>query len=668
MRRYLSFFLIFGLFFSCGNYLNKIELSPLFSDGMVLQRNTMVNVWGKSSPNTEIEIISEWGQELKLKSDATGSWRGKLLTPEAGGPFLLEIISGNKNISINDVLIGEIWLASGQSNMEMTLKGYPPNDTILNSANEILNANYPSIRMFTVEKNISIEPINKLKGSWIQASSKQVENFSSTAYFFAREIYENLNIPIGIIHSSWGGSPAESWTSETKLKDLGLFLETLENIEKSNPEDIKERWFKKFDSVDIPKQKYPEDMLEDQYEKIEFSDNELSKIEFDDQIWGDAILPGQFDTLISKQFDGAVWFRKEIIIDDVTSDYNLNIGYIDDMDKTYFNGNFIGGLSGYGYWNKKRQYKIPKSFLKKGKNIIAIRAIDMVGPGNFGGLMNLSNDSGEIISIEGVWKYKPIAEIYENKFYIYESKSFILNRPFFIKINPFLPKVLFNSMINPLIPYTIKGAIWYQGESNVGRHEQYTYLFPGMIEDWRSRWEEEFPFYFVQIAPFKYEKDPENNVSQKLRDAQRITLRLPKTGMVVTLDIGNFSNIHPANKQEVGKRLARLALVNDYDSDLTPLGPVLIDSEVTNNSIKLGFNHVGSGLKYLDNEINQFEVASSDMEFFEADVSVKGNHIFVSSQFVKNPKYVRYAWSDTPKATLFNGDGFPASSFMVENK
>lgn len=230
---------------------------------------------------------------------------------------------------------------------------------------------------------------------------------------------------------------------------------------------------------------------------------------------------------------------------------------------------------------------------------------------------------------------------------------------------PSLPKVLFNGLINPLIPYTMKGVIWYQGEENVGRHNQYSILFPGMIEDWRKKWNNEFPFYFVQIAPFRY---PLKNVSQKLREAQRKTLELPKTGMVVTLDIGNFDNIHPANKKDVGKRLARLALVSDYDFDLAPLGPILNGSEIFKNTIKLSFTHVGSGLKYFKDQVNQFEIAGSDMNFFKANVSVEENNIFVSSSFVKEPMHVRYAWSDTPMATLFSGDGFPASSFKIEVK
>ena len=233
-----------------------------------------------------------------------------------------------------------------------------------------------------------------------------------------------------------------------------------------------------------------------------------------------------------------------------------------------------------------------------------------------------------------------------------------------MKYNPFMPTVLFNSMIYPLIPYTIRGVIWYQGESNVGRHVEYNKLFPGMIKDWRNRWQYDFPFYFVQIAPYKYTEEINNHQSQFLRDSQRKSLKLSNTGMVVTLDIGDFSNIHPANKQEVGNRLARLALVNQYDSGLNPLGPILTSSSTEKSNVELEFEHVGSGLILKQSKVNEFEIAGEDMKFFKANTSISKNKLTLNSKNVILPKYVRYAWSDTPQATLFNSDNFPASSFL----
>ena len=465
-----------------------------------------------------------------------------------------------------------------------------------------------------------------------------------------------------------GGSPAEGWTSESKLKQLGFFSDKLELINNSKVEHVIEKWFKKFDSIEVPKQESPMDRMEDQYKSIEFSDSEFSKIDFEDSNWKSTLLPIRYDSLVSTQFDGVMWFRKEIDIEDLSTDYTMNIGYINDMDQTFINGNLVGGIIGFGSWNQKRNYKIPKAFLKKGKNLIAIRAVDIWGPGRISGLMNLSNETGKNISLEGDWKYNAVAELYANKFYLYLGGTSISERPNFIKLNQFLPEVLFNAMINPLIPYSLRGVIWYQGESNVGRHEQYLKLFPGMIEDWRNRWGTKFPFYFVQIAPYRYKKDTASSVSQYLRESQRQTLKLPKTGMAVTLDIGDFNNIHPSNKQEVGKRLARLALVNDYKVELTPMGPILIGNEVVNDSIKLVFDHVAQGLVNHGDHINQFEISGSDSQYYEANVLVKKNIIYLTSELVTKPKYARYAWSDTPKATLFNSEGFPSSSFIIEVK
>ena len=648
----------------CFDTPHTLSVAPLFSDGMVLQRNTMVKIWGTASPNTDIQILSEWGQKLSIKSNDTGAWKAKLLSPNEGGPFFLKINSNKESFIIRDILVGEVWLASGQSNMEMSLLGYPPNDTILNYKEEIKGANYPFVRMFNVEKQFSIVPAKDFKGSWLEASPSQIEKFSATAYFFAMELAKKLDIPIGIIHSSWGGSPCESWTSEEKLFELGLYKETLKEMNQNVPKKVIDKWFGQFNSIGIPKQKNFNDRLEKEYEELDFSDHQLNQIDYNDMKWQEVMLPGRFDSLVSSNFDGVVWLRKDIFIENVDVDYNLYIGYIDDMDKTYINGNFIGGLNGWGYWNKKRKYKISKSYLERGKNTIAIRAIDTGGPGRFEGVMNISNNIGDTVYIDGAWKYLPIAEFYEDKIYTYSQNSSIKDRPSFLKYNPFMPTVLFNSMIYPLIPYTIRGVIWYQGESNVGRHSEYNKLFPGMIKDWRNRWQYDFPFYFVQIAPYKYTEEINNHQSQFLRDSQRKSLKLSNTGMVVTLDIGDFSNIHPANKQEVGNRLARLALVNQYDSGLNPLGPILSSSSMEKSNVELEFEHVGSGLILKQSKVNEFEIAGEDMKFFKANTSISKNKLTLSSENVSLPKYVRYAWSDTPQATLFNSDNFPASSFL----
>ena len=379
-------------------------------------------------------------------------------------------------------------------------------------------------------------------------------------------------------------------------------------------------------------------------------------------------LPGQFDAIIQTDFDGVIWFRKTVHIRDLDSDYTLAIEAIDDMDVIYVNGNKVGSFAGTHYSNSKRAYKVPKTFLNKGANTIAIRAIDVGGPGTFKGPMLLISDSGSKISLSGYWYYRMSAEIYKSKLYLYGTEHLNLNdKPTSIKVNPKLPTVLFNAMIHPLVPYTIKGTIWYQGEDNVGRAEQYKRLFPGMISDWREKWNYDFPFYFVQIAPFQYHG--ENNTaldqSQKLREAQRITLNTKNTGMVVTMDIGNFNNIHPSNKQAVGNRLAGLALLNDYGKQIVASGPLFKGIKRQADILVVNFDQIGSSLISKGN-LRGFEIAGADKVYKTAEAKIINNTIELSASTVSNPKYARYGWSDKAVPCLFNFEGLPASSFTSE--
>ena len=662
--RNISLFFSLFLFNSCDDNSPKLTLNELFSDGMVLQSGTLASIWGQSKAHQQITVSGSWGEKVVIKSDNSGYWSCKLKTLNPGGPFAVKVTSKDELIIINDVLIGEVWLASGQSNMEMPLKGWPPNDPIDNSEFEILNADFPTIRMFNVQKSYSDKPSKDIKGNWEKALPPNVGDFSATAYFFAKSIHNKLKIPVGIIHSSWGGTPAESWTSVSKLKEVGLFSEITDIFDKNISEGDVYNWCKNFKSVKVPKQKNTNDKLKQEYNDIQFLDKDLSLEDINDQNWRKVTLPGRFDNLLSS-FDGAVWLRKEIFIDDISDDYNLFLGYVDDMDKTYINGNYIGGLSGLGVAHTERVYNVPKKYLKNGINLIAIRAIDTGGPGFIEGPMKLYNNSGKTIPISGEWRCEPIAELYNENYFIYEIGTDFSTRVPFLKFNPWLPSSLFNGMINPIIPYDMKGAIWYQGEANVGRAEQYEILFPSMIEDWREKWKNKFPFYYVQIAPFRYQKNPEHQISQKLRDAQRKTLKLPNTGMAVTIDIGNFDNIHPSNKKDVGERLASYALKNDYNQDSIASEPLLKSVERDNSKIKIKFTNVGSGLINLFDRGNEFEIAGPENVFLKAKVEVFKDHILVYSDSIKDPKLVRYAWSDTPFATLFNSDSLPSSSFSV---
>lgn len=660
--RYLFSFIFLTALLSCDSeHPCKLDVSPLFSDHMVLQQRENVAIWGESGADQKVTISASWGAEAEGRADKNGNWQLTLSTPAAGGPFELNISTKDTMISVNDVMIGEVWLASGQSNMEMPLKGWPPNDLIKNSAEEISNARYPAIRMLTVQRNLTANPINSITGSWQVASPQTTGDFSATAYFFARRLHEELDIPVGIIHSSWGGTPAEAWASKEKLTTLGDFNKAMEGLSNGASQKVTDDWFAKWNTVPIPQS-------EEAWNNISFADEAASQTGFDDQSWSEITLPGRFDELNNGALDGAIWLRKKFTVNNLDSDFTLTIGAIDDMDATFINGQKVGGLAGPGYYNVKREFSVAKSLLKQGENVIAIRAIDTGGPGAVNGPITLSSGSGERIDLTGIWKYRPVAEAYQGKFHIYSLTEDGFNaRPDIQKLSPGTPSVLFNAMINPLAPYSIKGTIWYQGESNVGRSAQYERLFPAMIEDWRERWNNEFPFYFVQIAPYRYHAGPvENDLSQKLRDAQRKTLSIPNTGMVVTMDIGNYTNIHPGNKQDVGARLAGLALANDYGKDLVASGPLYKSHRVDGNKIIVEFDHVGSGLVWKSPKLANFEIAGADKKFVTASHKITGDQIEVFNSGVSNPIYVRYAWKDITLAQLFNKEGLPASSFSTE--
>ena len=644
------------------NTTDSLELNPLFSDHMVLQQKSNVKLWGTSVPTNEITVTSSWGKEVSTSVDKEGNWSVSIETPTAGGPYKIQIQSDSHQRIINDVLIGEVWLASGQSNMEMTLLGWPPNDIINNAEEEIAKSANSQIRMFSVEKKISVHPTKDIIGSWKISSPNETKHFSASAYFFAKELYEKLQIPIGIIHSSWGGTPAESWTSKQTIDTFDELKKIKHFISTSAEYQSEQRWFSKFEQLQMP-------TSNEEWASFNLNDHRAAKPSFDDSGWKEMYLPGDYDNNINGgKFNGAVWFRKKIFIKDLTTDYTLTIGAVDDMDETYVNGHKVGGLIGIGYWNKKREFKIPKSVLKKGVNTLALRAIDVEGRGKILAPMTLSTENNIKIPLSGDWKYKVVAELHNKKFHLYGFDEMDFSSRIVTKeLNPRVPTVLYNGMINPLIPYTIKGAIWYQGESNVGRADQYQKLFPAMIKDWREKWNYDFPFYYVQIAPFQYNinKDPFSDKSQKLREAQRHTLKLKNTGMVVTLDIGNFNNIHPSNKQEVGNRLARLALYNDYDIDIIPFGPIFQGLKADGDKLILEFLNPGSKL-VSKGDLLGFEIAGSDKKYVFANAQIIDNTVELKNDSIKNPVYVRYGWRDKAVPSLFNLEGLPASSFIHE--
>jgi sialate O-acetylesterase len=635
---------------------------------MVLQQEQDVKIWGKAFPNSSVNIVSSWGSTAQTKANKEGDWLAVISTPSAGGPYEINITNGGKTIQLNNILIGEVWICSGQSNMEMPLMGWPPSDPILNSQQEIADANYPTIRLFTVTRALSVEPLTDCEGEWLECNPETARTFSATAYFFGRKLHKELGIPVGLIHSSWGGTPAESWVSKEYIAQMEEFKGMLSSIETSKTSiKILNSWLS-----DLPTLKVNL-AHENPFKSLLFADSSLSKQDFDHNKWPTMELPQNWERTEMGAFDGVIWFRKVVSIPAqwVGKDLTLSLGPIDDMDITYVNGIRIGAYEQDGFWQTERIYQVPSCVVTGEELSIAIRVLDHQGGGGIFGspeAMKLHPKSApsQSIPLSGTWNYLPVAEYQGGYFYLFDAESMqYFDRPSLpIDISASTPTLLFNAMINPLLNYTIRGAIWYQGESNVGRHIQYQTLFPLLIECWRDGWGiDDFPFYFVQIAPYEYGQAP----SQHIREAQLKTLDVTNTGMVVTLDIGNPQNIHPANKPDVGERLALWALAKDYGKDVVYSGPLYHSMEVQGTSIALTFTYTDGGIVTKDMKLTGFEIAGNNGVFVKANATIKDGKVLVSSPRVAIPVAARYAWDNTTEASLFNGHGLPASSFRTDN-
>jgi len=667
MRLVKVYFVLFLTLISCQKATNLV-LPSLIGDNMILQQKTDTKIWGKATPGNKIDVSASWNVKSQTRAGEDGKWSVVIPTPEAGGPYTLTISGNDTSVLIKNVLIGEVWFCSGQSNMEMPMEGWPPVDTIMYSSETISSAAIPEIRIYNVLKRISGEPVEDCTGKWEESSPESVKPFSATAYFFGRKLYNELHIPVGLIESAWGGTPSESWTSASALVNAGEFVSEIKAIKESAPLQFEyQSWLNSLKQADL------KPAGNDQWKNLVFNDDNIPASDYMDNEWPEISLPSLFEKSLG-EFDGAVWFRKNVEIrkDMAEKDLVLSLGPIDDMDRTYFNGELIGSTEESGKWQADRNYDIPASLVKEGNNIISVRVLDTQGGGGIYGTpekmkLSLKSNKAVFIPVSGAWKYQPVAEYSGNKFYIFDiirNEFSTKKRP--MALGPNTPSVLFNGMVNPVLNYQIKGAIWYQGESNVGRADQYARIFPAMIQNWREAWGiKDFPFYFVQIAPYVY-SGVDSTESAYLREAQEKALDLPETGMVATFDIATVMNIHPPYKKEVGERLAVLALNNDYGIKIQCNGPVYKSMSVEGNTIKLQFENIGEGLVAKNkNELNEFEIAGSDGRYIKAKAKISGNEVLVSSSSVSKPVSVRYCWRNGSEASLFNSEGLPAWQFRT---
>jgi sialate O-acetylesterase len=631
----------------------KVKLEPLFSDNMVLQQKSEVKIWGDASANKMVKITTSWNKKTyDVTSDGNGHWMTSVSTPKAGGPYSVTISDGEP-VVLKNVLIGEVWVCSGQSNMELMMM-----DRIIGAEKDIAEASkYCNIRLLHVENSASPVPVSELNvrhGGWQESSEENIKDFSATAYYFGKELFKALGCPIGLIETCWGGTYAEAWTSRESIKTMPDFKASLERVEalsvslgdrQKQYENDMELWRKQVNALD---------------QSNENSNLEWSKPDFDDSSWKELQSPGFIEPQGEINFDGIYWQRKTFEIPDhwLGKDLTLSLAAIDDNDLTYFNGSLVGQTEGCRI---VRKYVIPGKLVSANKVTLAIRITDLRGEGGIYGNkaeLKIALSDTDQIPLAGTWKYKI---------------SLTINQMPAIPINfaseRNYPTALYNAMINPLINYTIRGAIWYQGEANEGKPLQYRDLFPTLINDWRTKWGYCFPFYYVQLPNFRAVQTAPVEISSwaGIREAQLNALHLTNTGMAVTIDVGEAADIHPRNKSVVGMRLAINALANTYGKNIEYSGPSFEKFSIMGDKIRIAFSH-SAGMKSLDGSaIKGFSIAGADHKFYFANAVVDGNSIVVSCSSVSFPVAVRYAWAANPVCNLVNAYGLPASPFRTDN-
>ena len=622
----------------------QLKLARLFSDHAVLQRQKPLPVWGWAKPDETISV-SLAGQTLKTQANTEGGWRVTFSPLEAGGPYKLTVSDSTEKLMVEDILLGDVWLCSGQSNMEWTVAN---SDNFLK---ERKNADFPQIRHFKVEHDVSLQPEKELKmGDWKTCKPETVGGFTAIGFFFAREIYQKLNVPIGILHSSWGGSQVEGWISKEamlssdELKDYAKNLPaTWEEADNRLARTVKKKVLGNPDANPTP----------DDEKKYLQADYDFSK-------WFTADPMGQWDWKGIWAWRGNGFMGKMVEIPSEMTQQITTLALAEHFsyDEIYVNGKQVSA----GLLRGVRKILIPANTWKAGINKLMVKMNKAIEPEWYGlGLMGTATDlfvstETQKISLAGNdWKLMPsFSDAYT-----------------FAHLSNNVGVSIYNAMIEPLVPYAIKGALWYQGESNAGRAFQYRKTFPLMIEDWRKKWNDEFPFYFVQLATYgSNQNSNEGSNWAELREAQTLTLKLPKTGMAVTTDVGNPKDIHPTNKQDVAKRLAANALKTTYNQDCVHSSPMYKTVFFDSNKAIVTFDFTGKGLMVKDKfgYLKGFEIAGDDHVFYYAKAELQGDKVHVFHPKGLKPVAVRYAWSDAPEeANLFNSEGFPACPFRTDD-
>lgn len=625
--------------------ISELKLPRLVSDGMVLQRDQKANIWGWAVPGEPV-TVNFLDEAYPTTAGDDGKWRVALSPNKAGGPYTMEIKAG-KSITIKDILIGDVWVCSGQSNMVL-----PMGRVSELYADDIALSYNLAIRLFTVPDRYDFNTAQEdlQAGRWETADPESILHFTATGYFFAKALFEKYHVPIGLINASVGGSPVEAWLSEESLRKFPEYKEIsdkyknssyMEEIKKED-EVVNNRWYEHINRMD---------------QGLTEEENRWYNEEYNDSGWSSMQLPNFWEDEGLDRLHGVVWFRKEFHIGSEIAGKpaRLLMGRIVDSDSVYVNGLLVGTTS---YQYPPRKYAIPGNILKAGKNVIAVRVVNTSGKGGFikDKPYKIIVDGQETIDLKGEWQYR-VGVIAEP-----------LPAPTFFQYKPL---GLFNGMISPLINFTVKGILWYQGESNITRAWDYQKLFCALIDDWRKKWNQgRLPFLYVQLANYlELEDCPAKKGWPEIREAQLKTLAVPNTGMAVTIDVGEWNDLHPLNKKAVGSRLARLARKIAYGEDeIVCSGPIYNSMTPDGNRLILCFEN-GSGKlsTKMGEELMGFEIAGADQKFISARAKIEEDKVVVWNDRITNPAAVRYAWADHPEgANLYNTEGLPASPFRAE--
>lgn len=629
-------------------------LHPLFSDRAVLQRDRPVPVWGWSTPGAEVRVqLSGPGLSLPLvtgTADEHGRWLVKLPPQVAGITAELRVSSGPVTASATNLIFGDVWLCGGQSNMEWTVK------TAKDLPAEKSQANYPALRCISIAKTNSGRPQDLIRGAWKATTPDTVTGFTAVGYFFGRQLHQDLQVPIGLVSSNWGGTPGECWASAEALAALPDYAPAIARFQNlvQQCEEQRQRTGKEYPTL-----------LTEWYQSNDPGSTSVpgwESAELDVSAWGIVDLPATLEDVqaIPADFDGTIWLRREFSLPEtaVGRDAKLSFGPLTTADQTWVNGHKVGAQDTV----YSRTYAVPRALLKPGSNSIAVRLLNSTGKTKIGDVpehLSLAMVGSPSIGLSGKWKVKTGVNLRNSP-------------PLPVRYTHVHgPSALYNGMIAPLVPMALTGAIWYQGESNVDNAFQYQSLLPAIIADWRGRFlQGDFPFGIVSLANFHERKEiPDESTWAELREAQAFTARrIPACGLAVTIDIGEADNIHFKNKQDVGRRLALWAEATQYGRTHEWSGPWYKNMIVDGSSIRVQFDRVGGGLRSADGKpLVGFSIAGEDRVFTWAEASIDGDTVVVKAPSVAKPVAVRYAWADNPACNLVNQTGLPAVPFRTDD-